>query len=180
MFDGAAIDIVLGSIAARNSGDVDAWMGTLGGEELAGVTEYRNLAEANVVASYEMTVTEPDGPGSGCAVVGTGLDGETLVSCPVRVDDDFIGAAGVFYQGQSIFYVLDGKVVQWDDGLNSNDPGDLETEFLRWFFGEHSEVASEMTAGLTDWYTRTPDDMATVLQYVDEFVAQSDVYPVGG
>lgn len=176
--DEAAIGIVLASIAARNSGDWDAWTATLGGEELTGMEPWRNQYEANVVANHQTTVNEDDG--NGCRVVGTGLSGETLVTCDVIVEDDFLGAGGVFADGQSIFYVLDGKVVQWDDGLRYNDPGDFETAFLTWFSSAHPDVAGGMTAGISNWYSRTSDDMATALEYVEEFVAQSDTYPIGG
>jgi hypothetical protein len=176
--DEAAIGIVLASIAARNSGDWDAWLETLGGEELAGIEPWRNQYEANAVANYEAIVNDDDG--AGCQIVGTGLSEETLVRCDVIVEDDFLGAGGVVQDGQSIFYVLDGKVVQWDDGLRSNDPGDFETAFLSWLSRAHPDVANGMTAGIGSWYSRTSDDMATVLDYVDEFVAQSDIYPIGG
>jgi hypothetical protein len=176
--DEAAIRSVVASIEARNSGDWNAWLATLGGEELAGVEPWRNQYEANVAAHESTTINDDDGVG--CRVVGSGLHGETLVACDVIVRDDFSGAGGVVAEGQSIFYLLDGKVVTWDDGLRSNDPGDFEMAFLTWFTSAHPDVADGMTAGPNDWNARTPDDIVTVLMYVDEFVAQSDTYPIGG
>ncbi len=172
--DEGAVDVVLASIAARNSGDLEAWAETLGGEQLAGIVAWPDLFESYMVANQVVTVVDD------CVAVGTGLDGETLVSCGVRMDDDFHGAGGIFEQGNSLFHVLDGKVVEWVDGLIRNDPGDFDGAFWAWLQEAYPEEAQAIGQPDASEALETSVGMATALEYVAEFVAQSDVYPFSG
>lgn len=172
--DEAAIDVVLASVAARNNGDIDAWMATLGGEELSGVVAYPDLFESYFAAKSNVTILEP------CKVIGVGLIGETIVQCETSYSDDFLGAGGVLERGASLFYVLDSKVERWEDGMVTNDPGDFTSQFWAWFHDTHPDEARAVGAPSDIRALETADGMTTALQYVDEFVAQSDAYPIGG
>lgn len=171
--DDGAIDVVLASIAARNTGDLDAWAETLGGEFLSGVVAWPDLIGSYLAANQVITIEDP------CTVVGTGLMGETLVSCGMRMDDDFLGAGGIFEQGHSLFHVLDGKVIEWVDGLIGNDPGDFVGDFWVWLHETYPQEAQAIGPRTDPSALETVDAMETALRFVAEFVAQSEVYPVG-
>lgn len=55
--------------------------------------------------------------------------------------------------------------------------------FGMWFEVEYPEIYREIEPATSDGLPgleADPADMLVVLQYVDEFVAQSDVYPLDG
>ncbi len=169
----AAIEAVTSAFGALSDGDVDAWIDALTGEEQEGATIWRNQFEADLVANRTFSLPE------GCTYQGVDGDGLHVVACRVVVNDDFLTALGIVDGGDGLFYLdEDLKIVTWNDNATSNDPGDYETEFLNWFYQEHPEVAGRMTALRGAWYDRTPADMAIVLEYLDEFIAQSDLYPI--
>ena len=95
------------------------------------------------------------------------------------VNNDLLDAAGVTLIGDGIFSLNeDLKIIGWDDHFTTDDPADYEEEFLNWLYASHPEAIAGLTFGIRQWYDRTPEDMAIVLEYLDEFVAQSDLYPV--
>lgn len=64
----------------------------------------------------------------------------------------------------------------------SNDPGDMPLEFWVWFHQAHpaeAEAIGSLAEDVGDLMD-SPAVMEVFLQYVDEFVAQSDTYPRGG
>lgn len=168
-----AMAAVESAFAARSAGDIDAYLDALGGEERAGVLTWRSQLEADAVAHWEISFP------NGCGHERLGANGTHVVRCFAVTTSDFYEAMGIVEEGDDLFYV-DGdlKIVRWDSFNETNDPGEHDAELVRWLYAEHPEVAADMTAGPSTWWERTPEDMAIVLGYLEEFVAQSDTYPI--
>ena len=66
------------------------------------------------------------------------------------------------------------SVVEWESTINP-----FNTRFMDWFGLAHPEVAAQMS-GAPMSNTFNPEDARLALEYVDEFVAQSDDYPIDG
>ena len=137
---------------------------------------YRGLFESYLAANLTYTIREP------CMVFGVGLNGETLVRCDTQSQNEFERTAGLFEHGITIFHVLDGAIIEWVDGLTSNDPGDFYGDFWAWFHETHPNEAQAIGTPTEDVFEvmESAVAVAILLEYVNEFVAQSDVYPVGG
>jgi hypothetical protein len=164
---------VTDAYAALSAGDVDEYIDALAGEEQEGALTWRNQYEAGAVA--DLSIEFPNG----CTYQGTGDEGNHLVECYAVTTSDFYEAAGIVEVGDDVFHLnSDLKIVGWDSGNETNDPGDFETEILRWLYAEYPDVADGMTAGPSNPWDKTPEDVAIMLEYAEEFVAQSDVYPL--
>lgn len=121
-----------------------------------------------------------------CRVVEEQADGDVVVECGVHWTDDFRGPAGI----SSIFtntHTVNAEGLIWktEDDI---DLFDLEESFAysrafwAWLEEAHPEVHAEIAP--TNWqafpgYQGDPTDALVAIEYVEEFVAQSDVYPIG-
>lgn len=168
-----AVAAVTDAYAAWSAGDVDGYIDALAGEEREGAVTWRAQLEADSVAKW--SITFPDG----CTYEGIGAEGHHVVDCYAVTTSDLYDAMGIIEEGNDTYYLNgDMKIVGWDSFNETNAPGEFDVELVRWLYDEHPEIAAEMKAGPANWWDRTPEDMAIVLDYVEEFVAQSDVYPI--
>lgn len=170
----AEIAAIESAYGARTDGDIETWIGSLGGDELAASIEWRLQLEADIAAGQQFSFLEP------CTYEGVEGGNVTLINCRIRMSDAVTGPSGIYQEGLSTFHIdRDLRIVGWDDNLTSNDPGDFVQGLVSWMQEVHPDEASQLTiTDPTDWFMRTPADVAIVLQFVDEFVAQSDEYPL--
>ena len=165
-----AFATVESAFAAFNSGDMDTWaLWREGGQGSAADFDfdvatgsrlavercsYRGLAE------WDMEVP----------LTGHGFD------CAATRTDDILGAAGIELEMTYVWVI--GAAPDSSQG-GSNEDFEAANAFLRdfrdWLAASHPDVE----AGIEfDGDTPTAASVPTVIEYVDEFVAQSDSYPL--
>lgn len=168
-----AVAAVTAAYEKWSAGDVDGYIAALAGEEQEGAMTWRTQLEAEAEAHWSISFP------NGCTYEGIGDDGNHMVDCFAVTTSDLYEAMGIVEEGNDVYYLdSDMKIVGWDSFNETNAPDDFDVELVRWIHSEHPEVAAEMTAGPSNWWDRTPEDMSIVLEYVEEFVAQSDTYPI--
>ncbi len=160
--------------AALNDGDFETYAEAFSGEERTAKYDWRNQYEADFVADLEWSVEN-------CTLEGVDAEGLKLIACDMSRTSDFLKAGGIVHTGRSVFHVDENlMIVAWDENMVGNDKF-FHTRFIAWMNEEHDEhlgawnVAVDVDHG---WWNRTPVVMEVALQYVDEFVAQSDRYPI--
>ena len=179
-----ALAVVFSAIEARNSGDIDTYKTSLTGEELGFEVEAR-LAEA---FTYANATTEL----SDCRVTANTPRG-SVVKCESTSTDDFYGAGGIVDSGTATFLVTEDRKISGSSNEGDDIPWE-ETEkamfnlaFHSWLMDAHPSVFDDIVAfpdelgnipGLNFGVNHQPAEMGIAVQYVGEFVAQSDVYPI--
>lgn len=172
---------VMDAITAWNSGDFDAWLGFW---EVDPAEDY--LFDRSVMASNEqIAVTTP------CAVVDDS-SGRVVVECSVHVEDDFHGAGGITSDGTMAFTLNGAGLIVENDSMTYQDDGvccprwqEFHRAFHAWLADAHPDVYDEIGPdGGPSWWLPgyaggDADHMKVAIRYVDEFVAESDVYPLG-
>lgn len=114
-----------------------------------------------------------------------------MVECTVEMTFDYFLAGGVTDSGAMAFVVAaDGAIVDDSDELYVVDGeccpalGDFNMAFYAWLETAYPDVLDQIDPGdgsrfaWPGFMTRNPDHMSIAMQYVDEFVAASDVYPL--
>lgn len=166
-------------VASRNSGDFDAWrshfisddpsiFGSVRREE-SDLDWQRSFMAANEVWTIDGDCRE--------------LAGDR-VACPFTLRNEFHGPAGLWFEVPELTFSFADDGLIGSLGANSweiaGDLGDYNSAFDAWLGETHPDVHAnfgprvEGEDGLP-----SADDMPVALQYVDEFVAQSDKYPLG-
>lgn len=172
----AAVAAVLGAINAYNSGDIDAWVATFAPESReAPVAEtWGYFDEIFMNANQQLQVVEP------CQPIATG---PTVVECTIAVSDDFYGPAGLSGTAPAQFQLNDQlQLIEWNDNQECCDRQFLfNRAFNNWLRDSHPDIYEQIRPfdleSLPGWRT-DPADMAIAIQYVAEFVEQSDTYPL--
>lgn len=179
----AMIAIVEDMIDVHNTGDFAAWQEFFGespsvfGDEMISDEDWG--FQRSFIAADEQWILTGD-----CAFTF----GST-VACPVEGRNDFMAPAGLSYVIPQLRVILDpaGKIIsigadRWEI---RGDPEDYFAAFDAWLAETHPEVHASFGDRVGDPVTgdnwgALPNaaDMPTALQYVDEFLAQSDVYPL--
>ncbi len=181
------IDVAMAAIDTYNTGDFEAWL-----EYWAPVGDERDLADEQfltqilMAANERVEVTEP------CVIVSTGQT-RTVVECGIYVVDDFHAAGGIDSTGEwRLVFDENMLLVDTTNDLYEDEAGnccrELENfhhQFHSWLSTAHPDVFAEIGPDRTSdyWYfpgfaKGDPSHMTIALQYVDEFVAQSDNYPI--
>ncbi len=179
-----ALAVVFAAIEARNRGDIDTYKTSLTGEEL-GFEVNVHLAEA---FTYANATTEL----SDCRVTANTPRG-SVVKCESISTDDFYGAGGIVDSGTVTFLVTEDLKISGSGNEGDDIPWE-ETEkamfnlaFHSWLLDAHPSVFDDIVAfpgelgnipGLNFGVNHQPAEMGIAVQYVGEFVAQSDVYPI--
>jgi hypothetical protein len=171
------LDAVSAMMDAFNSGHLDSFMTyfepsaiVYGGTRMG---EFRATAEAFMAAHEQWTL-------SGCATSGT-----NTVTCASSRRDDFHGAGGLVVTEDLEFeFNPDGRVVDFGSEPDAEfaDYLAFDQRFVTWLAVAHPDVAAYYAPFLYDAgpMSRMPyaPDVPIALEYVDEFVAQSDDYPI--
>lgn len=103
------------------------------------------------------------------------------VECSATYRDAMSVAAGIEIPREFVWVVRDGQVLYLSaDGANF-DWTRFEQGFLRWLSRDHPEVLEARGIELDPFRMEaSEDDLPALLPYVDEFVEQSDQWPVEG
>lgn len=179
-----SIAVVMSSFEAWNEGDFAGWLAYYADND----DDDDRIFSASVMNSNETITLEGE-----CREVSES-DRGTSVECPVSVADDFHGAGGLFSTAEMSFLVADdGLIADSSSGTYQDESGDCcpdwqayHSDFFEWLESAHPEVYDEIgpSDGIPSWYlpgvaSGDPEHMLVALDYVDEFVAQSDKYPLG-
>ncbi len=112
----------------------------------------------------------------------------SIVECPVTVSDDFWSVAGLNGRETTLTLFYDDllRVVSYQSGfpdLSGADHVAFHLAFNAWLTDTHPVAAESITPAAANWAPGVGGDpaaMSRALDYVDEFLAQSDVYPLDG
>ena len=177
----SAVGVVEAAYEAFNSGDLDGW---LVAEAPADVVEFFTF-ELAVEAVKEDVRCDYIGfgeympPEDGAAVEP--LTGHRI-ECSGRHANAFTEAAGIEVPETYVWVVNDGRVIysrQQADAPSGTAAllSQFLTQYLRWLRTEHPDVAETLTTPLHNFQPHI-EDAPALLSHVDDFVAQSDQWPV--
>ncbi len=179
-----ALAVVLSSIDAYNAGDMEAWLdhftqdaAIFGASRLTATAEHAPW----LAAGSQFTITEP------CSPDGLSSDGQPVIDCRIDETNAFHGPGGITNSLAATFTVS-------EEGISLAAPADFgwanwsrfNSRFWVWLEQAHPDVFDEieLTVGASGTdnsnqrMPQTAEAMAIALQFVDEFVAQSDEYPI--
>lgn len=177
---GEDISVVMEAIDAWNRGEFDAWLAFW----VVDPGEDHLFSRSVMNSGEQMEVTEP---------CHSSPDPEgTIVECSIRVEDNFHGAGGLTSDATMSFIVNDvGLIVDTQSTTYQEDGSccpkweSFHTDFHRWLQDAHPDVYADIGPkdGAEQWWlpgaaSGDPDHMLVALEYVEEFVAQSDSYPL--
>ncbi len=172
-----AREIVDSAFAAFNAGDFDTWL--LWRER--GATPDPGSNTVQYILAVETRIEVQD-----CTYRGFSefrLDERTLghgFDCATTMTDRLLEAAGI--ELQAIYNWVIGTDPESSQG-GSNEDGDVEGEFYdayhTWLVANHPDVAASMyVVGGDDEGDILAASVPALLELVDEFVVQSDAYPL--
>lgn len=172
---------------ATNRGDIPALLALLTGSAAEDSGD-GTFEQVFAVANRQATVIEP------CRVADADVDGQTLIECTTSYYDDWFGAAGINTDAvvEQFTVTDDAKISAISNAgpdVASSDRNDDDFAYMRafwdWLGPTHFDVYDEIRGfdgesfpGFGRDGRDMAEDMAVALQYVDEFLAQSDVYPI--
>lgn len=166
-------------IAARNSGDFEEWVSYLADEAEVFASpdpaSWTDWQRAVMAANEQWTI-----------------DGEcrsttpsTRFVCPMTLRNDFHGPAGLYFTVPAMVIMFDdsGKIdtIVTDNWDIAGEPEEYNSAFEVWIANAYPDAYAtfgpsvEGEGGLPN-----AEAMPTALEYVDEFIAQSDIYPLQG
>lgn len=178
-----AVGIAMDAIGAWNSGDFDGWLAFW----VVDQDEDDHLFSRSVMNSNEQIAVTPP-----CEVTAPDA-GMVRVVCPALWEDDFHGPGGVTGDG-TLTFLLDGNgLIVEDENTGYRGPNgeccpiwqEYNRAFHVWLAEAHPDVYEVIGphGGSPLWYlpgyaNGDAEHMKIALEYVDEFIAQSDVYPL--
>ena len=174
------VGVVLAAIEAYNAGDIDALIGSFDSESPAtgwdwvrdGETRYADEIFMN--ANRVITIVEP------CRLSETVSN---AVVCELAEYNDWHGAAGLTFEATSLFTVNEQRlIVGWTDNWSCcTRQWDFHHAFWDWMEVAYPEVYVNIAPATSDGLPgleADPAHMIVALRYVDEFIAQSEDYPI--
>jgi len=173
-----AIEVVVLALDAKNDLDLDRWLAAFHGGARKGVPLFAEEILMNANQRWE--IVEP------CRVVDESAAGDTIVDCLIVNTDDFWGVGNIYEPRTLTFHVNDdGKLTTREGVTNrttfrSPERNAFNRSFHQWLSDTYPDVYS---GGPTPSHsgpgfdTQNSDHMLIAVDYVEEFVAQSDIYP---
>ena len=168
------LSVVMANYEAFNNGDYDGYLATFT-DELA---QEQPRIEGWRVDNEQIEIVEP------CRVVETSPTGDTTVECSTTRSNDYLGPAGIIENVTETFVANgDGKIssVENDGPCCIAQWRAFNQGFWQWLQVAYPAVFEEIRPidfdSFPGWQ-RDPADMLIAIQYVEEFVAQSDDYPI--
>jgi hypothetical protein len=171
-----AVTVARSAYDALNQGDVEGWLAHFSADaevfdmtREAAATRYEILAAAR----YQAEVIEP------CR-----LSAASVVECTVIATDAFSGAGGISSTRRERFVMNeDGRIGLAEAtvvDIVQPGPYTFAQEFWDWLREAHPRVFDQIRPTIRTHLPETPEHMETALEFVDEFLAQSEVYPIVG
>lgn len=172
------IAVAIAAYDALNDGDVDAYLALFSDE--AAPNQGRDVQELLVASNSQTELVEP------CRLLDPSpTSGATRVQCRVSMTDDWYAPARVGPRFSTDTFIMSeaGDLTSvLVDFVGPYFYSDYNSDFWAWLDGAHPEVAAAIAPVYKQTSpgreSETPADMLTALEYVDEFIAQSDVYPL--
>lgn len=177
--DPGPIRSVESAYTALNMGDIDQWLAHFSDDALIfgqtkPVTEklYAVLSAAN----YKATPTEF------CEQLEPETPGESLVACTITETNDFHGGGGISLTREEVFVVDEQGLITGATArvLTFTQPGyyTFNQAFFDWLRTAHPAVHAEIRPTITTHLPAEPEHMQAALEFLDEFLAQSERYPI--
>jgi ketosteroid isomerase-like protein len=170
------VAVVVSAYETLNAGDIDAWVGHFTDDAVIfgeSSSVARSLYGVQAAANYRAELVEA------CRGIAPGQ-----VECTITESDDFHSAGGITLTRSEVFVINeDGQISEATAQVISfTQPGYFvfNQAFFDWLRTAHPEIHAEIGPDLTTHLPATPEHMRTALDYLDEFLAQSDTYPLGG
>jgi hypothetical protein len=105
------------------------------------------------------------------------------VDCDVTLTDAFLEPAGI--ELEMTYNWVIGPNLETSQGGSNEDYGfllDFMVSYQDWLAANHSDVEQSIeyapVPNFDGFILPTPESIPTALEYIDEFVTQSDAYPV--
>jgi hypothetical protein len=173
--DDAALAAVLSALDAKNSFDLDRWLAAHEGGERQGIPLFAEQILMNAKQQWE--IVEP------CQVTGQTSSGETMVSCLIQEVTGFWGIGGINDAKLQTFRVNADGLITNEFHFGSDRRNSFNRAFHQWLSDTYPDVYNELgyesvSSNGPGFDTRNPDHVLVAVEYVEEFVAQSDQYPL--
>ncbi len=179
--EAVAIAAVVSAVDAKSSFDLDGWLDAFEGGERQGVPLFAEQILMN--AEQQWDITEP------CQVVGVSAVGDTVVDCLIVNTDSFWGVGNIYEPRTLTFHVNDDGKLTTREGVTSETTFrsqrrlSFNRSFHQWLSDTYPDVYKEVgyesiSSSGPGFATQNPDHMLIAVDYVGEFVAQSDDYPL--
>jgi hypothetical protein len=177
-----AIAVVVSALDAKNSLDLERWLMAFEGGRRSEIPLHAEEILMN--ANQQWALVDP------CQVTRENADGDTVVECLISNTDDFWGTGGIFDTRAFEFSVNPDGLITSEVGLTPNEIGfssdrrdAFNQSFHLWLRDTHPDVFAEMGLGFTSsngpgFDARDSTHMLVAVDFVEEFVAQSDTYPL--
>jgi hypothetical protein len=169
----AALAAVLSALDAKNSFDLDRWLAAFEGGQRGGVPIFAEEILMNAEERWE--VVEP------CEVTGEAPSGDTVVECLIEDITSFWGVGGISDTKVLRFTVNTDGLISSNDHFGQASKNSFNQAFHQWLSDTHPDVYYGQrfpSSSGPGFDTRNPDHMLIAVEYVEEFVAQSDKYPL--
>jgi hypothetical protein len=172
----AAIAFVVAAIEAKNSFDLETWLMAYEGGKRQGTPLHAEKILMNARQHWE--IVDP------CQVTGETPSGDTIVECLIQDVNVFWGVGGISDTKTRKWTVnTDGLITNNENSFASNRRNAFNRAFHQWLSDTYPDVYSEMGFGSISsngpgFDRKNPELMLIAVEYVEEFVAQSDKYPL--
>ncbi len=170
----AEIAAVLSALEAKNSFDLDGWLAAFEGGQRGGVPIFAEEILMNAEERWE--VVEP------CQVTGETTSGDTVVECLIQeITTSYWGVGGISDTKVLRFTVHADGLISSSDHFGSARKNSFNIAFHQWLSDTYPDVYYGKPIPSSNgpgFDTQNPDHMLIAVEYVEEFVAQSDKYPL--
>jgi hypothetical protein len=171
----SAVAAVMAAIDAKNSYDLDGWLMAHEGGKRPGVPLFAEQILMNAKQQYEIV--------EACQVTGEDSSGKTSVECVIKDNNGFWAVGGISDTNNQVYLVNADGLITNTSHFGSSSRNAFNQAFHQWLSDTYPEVYNEMgyatiSSNGPGFDTRNPDHMLIAVEYVEEFVAQSDTYPL--
>jgi len=173
--DDAAVAVVVSAIEAKNNFDFDGWLAAFEGGKRQGIPLFAERILMNADERWE--IIEP------CQATGAFGSGGTIVECLIRDTTSFWGVGGFSDTKRQRNTVNSDGLITNSNHFGSAGKNAFNRAFHQWLSDTYPDVYEEVDPGFISsngpgFDARNPDHMLVAVEYVEEFVAQSENYPL--
>ena len=171
-----AVAVVVSALDAKNSGDLAGWLAFHKDGKNPNTPLHAEQILMN--ANQRLEVVEP------CQVKAADAEGNTTVECVIHDVNDFWGVGGIGDTKPGEFIVNEDLLITYRQNIFGSSRRDqFNASFHLWLRDTHPDVWDDsgfrqLSSNGPGFDVRNADLMAVAVEYVEEFVAQSDTYPL--
>lgn len=171
----AAVAVVVSAIEAKNNFDLDGWLMALAGGQRGGVPLFAEEILMNAEERWE--IIEP------CQMARETTSGGAVVECLMQDTTSYWGVGGISDTRLQTFTVNTDGLISFGGHFGSSGKDRFNQAFHQWLSDTYPDVYEEAVPGFISgnapgFDTQNPDHMLIAVEYVEEFVAQSENYPL--